>query len=180
MVLPAMADLAAIPSPDGVPAIAVIGCGNPNRRDDGVGGEVLRQLAPQLRARADAVRLLDAGTDGMGVMFAARGCTALILIDACRSGSEPGAIFQLPGAELAAPHPPSLTLHDFRWDHALYAGRRIFAADFPSDVTVFLIEAESVDLGIGLSPPVAEAASRVAAMIAERLGQPAAPVGASP
>ena len=172
--------VAAIPRMAGAPAIAVIGCGNPNRRDDGVGGEVLRRLGPRLSDRADTVRLLDAGTDGMAVMFAARGCAALILIDACRSGSEPGAIFQLPGAELAAPHPPSLTLHDFRWDHALYAGRQIFAADFPTDVTVFLIEAESVDLGVGLSPPVAEAAGRVAAMIAERLARPAPRADASP
>ena len=52
-----------------------------------------------LRARnaggdGTGVSLLDAGTDGMAVIFGARGCRTLVIIDACRSGSEPGAIFE--------------------------------------------------------------------------------------
>jgi hydrogenase maturation protease len=70
-------------------------------------------------------------------------------------------VFELPGTEVARDHEPSLNLHDFRWDHALAAGRRIFAADFPDDVTVWLIEAASTDFGIGLSPAVAVAANKV-------------------
>ena len=62
--------------------IAVIGCGNPNRSDDGAGPAVIRALRESAAglARTD-VRLFDAGTDGMAVMFAARGCSTLILID---------------------------------------------------------------------------------------------------
>jgi hydrogenase maturation protease len=142
--------------------IAVIGCGNSNRRDDGVGSEVVRLLGDRGIAGDPLVRLLDAGTDGMAVMFAARACRRVIIIDACRSGSDAGAVFEVPGAELEARHEPSLTLHDFRWDHALYAGRRLFGETFPSAVTVFLVETESVDLGIGLSPAVAASALQVA------------------
>jgi len=158
--------------------IAVIACGNANRSDDGAGLEVLRALkARGLDTGASDVRLLDAGTDGMAVMFAARGCRSLILVDACRSGSQPGAIFEVPGAELAQAYEPSLNLHDFRFDHALHAGRMIFREDFPEDVVAFLIEAETVALGIGLSAPVAasiaKVADRIAALIEERLGAPA-------
>ncbi len=154
--------------------IAVIACGNANRSDDGAGAEVLRLLrARGLGAFADNVRLLDAGTDGMAVMFAARGCRSLILVDACRSGSEPGAIFEVPGDEIAQAYTPSLNLHDFRFDHALYAGRRIFREDFPEDVVVFLIEAETVGFRVGLSAPVTAAvdkvAARIEALIEERL-----------
>jgi hydrogenase maturation protease len=56
-----------------------------------------------LRARGaegTGVGLLDAGTDGMAVVFAARGCRTLIIIDAYLSGSDPGAIFEVPGTEL--------------------------------------------------------------------------------
>ena len=141
--------------------IAVIGCGNPNRRDDGAGPETIRRLAGRLGGNP-AVRLLDAGTDGMAVMFAARGARTLIVIDACRSGSAPGAVFELGGAELERAHQPSLTLHDFRWEHALHAGRRIFAEAFPADVLVELIEAESTDFGLELSPAVAVAVDTVA------------------
>lgn len=149
------------PEQEGDARIAVIGCGNPNRSDDGVGCEILRALAAGGLATDGRVRLLDAGTDGMAVMFAARGCRTLIIVDACRSGSPPGAVFEVPGTELEQRHRPTLTLHDFRWDHALYAGRRIFGDAFPMDVTVLLIEAGTLDLGTGLSPDVAAAAAKV-------------------
>jgi hydrogenase maturation protease len=142
---------------------AVIGCGNPARRDDGVAGEVLRRLASHAR---ENIKLLDAGTDGVAVMFAARGCRRLLIVDACRTGAEPGAVFEVPGAALEPDHAPPLATHDFRWDHAIAAGRRIYRDDFPDDVTVFLIEAETLDFGIGLSAPVATSARIVADRIA--------------
>jgi hydrogenase maturation protease len=145
--------------------IAVVGCGNLNRGDDGAGTHVIDALRTR-QLEQHGVRLLDAGTDGMATMFAARGCRSLIVIDACRSGSEPGAIFEVPGSELALRYEPSLNLHDFRWDHALHAGRQIFRDEFPQDVTVFLIEAETVDFGIGLSSSVALATQKVADRIA--------------
>jgi hydrogenase maturation protease len=147
--------------------IVVIGCGNPNRSDDGAGPEVVRAL--RARGTVDGVRLLDAGTDGMAVIFAARGCRTLIIVDACRSGSEPGAIFEVPGAELERQYQPALNLHDFRWDHALHAGRMLLRDDFPADVTVLLIEAANLDFGVGLSPAVAAAASKVADRVGELL-----------
>lgn len=150
--------------------IAVIGCGNANRTDDAAGLEVVRLLkdSAPLRGRTD-VRLLDAGTDGMAVMFAARGCTTLIVVDSCRSGAEPGATFEVPGHEVETRFTPSLNLHEFRWDHALYAGRQIYRDAFPKDVTAFLIEAHSVELGCGLTAEVACAAARVAQKIEARI-----------
>jgi hydrogenase maturation protease len=161
-VVPAVADL-----------IAVIGCGNPTRSDDGFGAAVVRRLAPLAGPRL-VVR--DAGTDGIAVMFAARGCSALIVVDACRSGALPGALIELPADAVAAPHRPSLTLHDFRWDHALHAGRAMFAAEFPADVTVLLVEAASVAFGLELSPAVAAAVDKAVARIAELLAARGLPV----
>jgi len=157
--------------------IAIIGCGNPNRSDDGVGSEIVRALAARDVARDARVRLLDAGTDGMGIMFMARGCHALIIVDACRSGSAPGAVFEVPGAELENSHQPALTLHDFRWEHALFAGRKMFGDAFPQDVTVLLIEAAAIGLGVGLSPSVTEAAARVIARVESLVGSRLQPSG---
>ncbi|GLR83760.1 hydrogenase maturation protease [Bradyrhizobium iriomotense] len=147
--------------------IAVVACGNPNRSDDGAGLAVLQLLKRRGLDHDGAVRLLDAGTDGMATMFAARGCRALIVIDACQSGSEPGAIFEVPGSELTQRYAPGLNLHDFRWDHALFAGKAIFRDAFPDDVVVFLIEAQSIDLGLTMSEPASGAASKVADRIEE-------------
>ena len=155
MVVPALANL----------MMAIVGCGNPNRSDDGAGITVVHLLKARI-LETEHVRIFDAGTDGMAVLFAARGCTSLVIVDACRSGAEPGAVFEVPGSELASDHPPSLNLHDFRWDHAIAAGRKIYGAAFPTDVKVFLIEARSLDLGLTLSAEVEAATQVVAARIA--------------
>ena len=97
----------------------------------------------------------------MDVMFQARGARKLIIIDAAKTGSQAGAIFEVPGDQLAADHEAVFSLHDFRWDHALAAGRKIFREQFPADVTVYLIESQRLDLGLDLSDPVRESAYKV-------------------
>ncbi len=152
--------------------LTIIGCGNPNRSDDGVGIAVVHRLQERLQTEPQAdMRIFDAGTDGMGVMFQARGSSSLILIDACKSGADPGAIFEVPGNELEGKPPDSFNLHDFRWDHALFAGRQIFKNEFPEDITVFLIEAANLEFGLELSAPVAAAAEQVVEKIMERIAE---------
>jgi hydrogenase maturation protease len=142
--------------------LCVIGCGNSTRSDDGVGVHVAQVLRAQLPTSPPPdVRVFDAGTGGMDVMFQARGARQLIIVDACKSDSQAGAIFRVPGDELASEPDAGYSLHDFRWQHALTAGRKIFGADFPANVTVYLIEAESLVFGVGLSEPVSAAANRV-------------------
>jgi hydrogenase maturation protease len=146
--------------------LTIIGCGNPNRSDDGAGVVVAQRLLATFAAKpAAGVRVFDTGTSGLEVMFKARGSRSLILIDACSSGSEPGAIFTVPGHELERRPEPSYSLHGVRWEHALYAGRQIFKQDFPEAVMVYLIEKQTLELGIGLSPPVEQAVDLVVALI---------------
>ncbi len=148
----------------------VIGCGNTNRSDDGVGSYVATSLMRHFaRAPNPAVRIFDAGTCGIEVMFAARSATQLVIVDAGETGSVPGAIFRVPGHELESLHQPVYSLHDFRWDHALFAGRKIFREQFPKDVTVFLIEAKELGLGLALSPPVLRAAEEVVHTICQMI-----------
>jgi hydrogenase maturation protease len=149
--------------------IVVVGCGNSNRSDDGVGPRIVSTLRSR-EVEGHGVRLIDAGTDGMATMFAARGARSLIIVDACRTQSTPGSIFEVPGNELEQGYTPALTMHDFRWDHALFVGRKIFRDAFPTDVVVLLIEAGTVEFGIGLSPAVSLAADVVTERI-ERLIQ---------
>jgi hydrogenase maturation protease len=149
--------------------LTIIGCGNLTRSDDGLGPIVARRLHDHVAAlgRTD-VRVLDAGTDGMAVMFFARDTDALVIVDAARTGSEPGAVYEVPGEVLASEYELGLNFNDFRWDHAIAAGQRIFADSFPRAVTVLLVESESTGFGLELSPRVAAAADHVVARI-ERL-----------
>ena len=146
--------------------LTIIGCGNLNRCDDAVGVIVAQKLQQHLTQQPlPHVQIYDCGTAGMEVMFQARGSQKLIIVDASHTGSDIGAIFKIPGKELAALPEPSYNLHDFRWDNALAAGRQIFKDEFPQDVTVYLIEAANLGFGWELTPAVRDAADLVVAEI---------------
>jgi hydrogenase maturation protease len=141
-------------------AVLVVGCGNLLRGDDGVGPILVRHLWE--RGVPDALRLVDGGTAGMDVAFQMRGAQRVVIVDASATGARPGTIYRVPGAELAELPPlEGLHTHSFRWDHAIAFARWALAAACPSDITVFLIEAASVDLGAELSPEVAAAMDEV-------------------
>ena len=150
--------------------LAIIGCGNTNREDDGVGVYVAQQLLElQTKNSWNGVTVYDAGTSGMDIMFKARGCESLIVVDANQSDSEPGTIYEVPGSELANVPEPSYNLHDFRWDHALYAGKKIYKEEFPEDVIAYLVEIKSMSMRIGLSSEVQKSGDRVVEKIIERI-----------
>lgn len=157
--MPLVADMTA-------PRTAIIGCGNPTRADDGAGPAVIARLAS--RGMPEHVDLFDAGTDGMAVMYSARGAQRLIIIDAREPEGQPGAVFEVPGDLLTVEPQHGAGLHAFRWDHALFVGRKLFGAAFPDDVQVFLIEAGSLDFSVELTEPVARAVETVADRIAAR------------
>jgi hydrogenase maturation protease len=140
----------------------IIGCGNLNRNDDAVGVIIAQRLQQYLATYPHPhVKVYDCGTAGIEVMFKARGSKHLIIIDASSTNSEPGAVFKVPGEELEALPERSYNLHDFRWDNAIAAGKKIFKDDFPSSVTVYLIEAANLDFGWQLSHAVEHSADIV-------------------
>ncbi|MDJ0845867.1 hydrogenase maturation protease [Crocosphaera sp.] len=142
--------------------LTVIGCGNLNRCDDAVGVIIAQKLQESFEDKnLSNVKIYDCGTAGMEVMFQARGSKKLIIVDACSTDSEPGTIYKVPGNELEELPEPSYSLHDFRWDHALAAGRKIFKEEFPNDVTVYLIEAENLGLGLEISVSLKDSVQQV-------------------
>lgn len=142
--------------------LTIIGCGNLNRCDDAVGVWVAQSLQQVLKTAPNQdVQVYDCGTAGMEVMFQARGSRALVIIDASSTGSEPGTVYKVPGEVLERLPDPGYNLHDFRWNHAIAAGRKIFKDEFPKDVTVYLIEAESLGFGLELSTLVKQSGDRV-------------------
>lgn len=140
--------------------------------DDGVGVYVAQRLKEFLKDQPKQnVIVFDAGTGGIDVMFQARGSSRLIIVDAGQTGSEAGTIYQVPGKELERTREVSYSLHDFRWDDALFAGRKIFKEDFPKDVTVYLIEANSLDYGLEMTQSVIASAEKVIEKIKEIIAE---------
>ena len=150
--------------------VLVIGCGNPLRGDDAAGPVLVRRLWD--RGLPEGVRCADGGTGGMDVVFQMRGVPEVILVDACRTGAEPGAIFEVPGDEVANLPPLSgINLHAFRWDHALAFARWLLREGRPDRVSAILIEGATFDVGAALSPAV----DRAIDAVVDRLGTRFAP-----
>ncbi len=143
----------------------IVGCGNILRGDDAAGPVFIRRLWE--RGLPSGVRCADGGTGGMDVAFQMRGVPEVILVDACRSGAEPGSLFRVPGSELEhLPPVAGINLHSFRWDHALAFARWLLKEEYPRNVTVFLIEAGQIDFGAPLSPAVDGALRRLEELFA--------------
>ncbi|MBW0116775.1 hydrogenase maturation protease [Pseudonocardia sp. KRD-169] len=142
----------------------MVGCGNLLRGDDGVGPILVRHLWE--RGVPDGARLVDGGTAGMDVAFQMRGAGRVVIVDASATGAEPGTLYRVPGAELETLPPLSgLHTHSFRWDHAIAFARWALAEACPDDITVFLVEAASVEMGADLTEPVVAGMEQVIALI---------------
>jgi len=145
----------------------LIGCGNILRGDDAAGPVLVRRLWQ--RGLPPGVRCADGGTGGMDVAFQMRGVPQVVLVDACRSGHRPGSLFRLPGQAVEQlPPPEGINLHAFRWDHALAFARWLLKDEYPREVTVYLIEGASFELGEPLSPEVDRAVDQLADLLLDQ------------
>ena len=155
---------------DKVADTLIIGCGNLLRGDDAVGPVLIRHLWEL--GLPEGVRCADGGTGGKDVAFQMRGVRHVILVDACVSGSEPGSLFCLPAEEVETLPPlAGINLHAFRWDHALTFAHWLLKEDYPKEITVYLIEAQSLTIGDPLSDPVAKAMRKLAKLLLSQLAE---------
>ncbi len=154
----------------------VIGCGNLLRGDDAVGPVLVRRLLD--RGLPDGAEVADGGTSGMDVAFRMRGADRVILVDAAATGGEPGTLYRMLGTDVEAlPDLSTINLHSFRWDHALAFARWLLKDDYPTDVIVYLVEADSFEFGAQLSPTVDAATDRLVDRLLVELAHEFAPAG---
>lgn len=134
----------------------VLGLGNPILRDDAVGLLVAEQIRPLLAGQAD----IEVGVDywgGLRLMERMVGFDRAIVIDAIRSGAEPGTLQILSPGEL--PTQRSSSAHDVNLLTALKLGRQAGAV-LPVNERITLLAIEAVDttnFGEELTPEVAAA-----------------------
>lgn len=162
----------ATPEPESPPVVPVlvVGCGNLLRGDDAVGPTLVRHLWD--RGVPDHVELVDGGTAGMDVAFKMRGRRTVVIVDAARTGAEPGTVFRVPGEEVEElPPVTGLHQHAFRWDHALAVGRWLLKDAYPEQVVVYLVEAASLEPGAELTEPVRAAMERVIEHVLDEVGR---------
>ena len=144
----------------------VIGVGNSDRGDDGVGAEVLARLEGRVPAGVRLVRL--SGADPTLLIDAWAWAERAFVVDAMVSGAAAGTLRRFDAA--AGPLPAEV---QFFSTHVLGAGAAVEMARvlgrLPEVLTVYAVEGATFTLGAGLSPAAAAGAAEAAARILEEV-----------
>ena len=142
-----------------MPRVMVLGVGNLLLTDDGVGVSVAQTLAETPDKLPGGTTIMDGGTFGLDLAPRLRDIDKLVIVDAVAHGSPPGHIGVWHGEEVARLFGNPLSVHQVGVDALL--GALTLLGAVPPEVLVVGIEPFSVEPGVGLSEPVAEALPRL-------------------
>jgi hydrogenase maturation protease len=140
--------------------VLVIGVGNPDRGDDAVGWRVVDQLT-------GSCEVARSSGDPAGLIEAWRGHDRVLVVDATRSGLDPGTVWT---ADLLAEPLPAGALassHGLGPVEAVELARAL--GDLPGELILVGIEGSAWEHGTPLSKEVRAGAEEAVALIRDRL-----------
>jgi hydrogenase maturation protease len=145
--------------------LLVVGVGNPDRGDDGIGPLVARQLLGRV---SPSVAIIERSGDALALIDDWAGRDAVILVDAAAPGAAPGQVHRIDLLEEALPPEVSLSsTHAFGVAEAVGLAHTLGL--LPARVIAYAIEGANFDPGAPVSPKVAAAAGEVATRVAAEL-----------
>jgi hydrogenase maturation protease len=144
----------------------VLAVGNPLMGDDGLGLAALGRLRERF-VLDPFVELVDGGTDGVRLLPVVEDAGRLLVLDAVRTGAEPGTLVTLRAEDLPEALPLAVSPHqiDLREIFALAALRETL----PRELVVLGLEPERVEFGEGLGPRVSRGIDALVEHVAKRL-----------
>lgn len=145
--------------------LLVVGIGNPDRGDDGIGPLVVRRLAG--RVSTDVV-LIERTGDALALIEDWAGADGVVLVDAAAPGTAPGSIHRIDLLRDALPSHLSLSsTHAFGVADAVALARTL--GRLPAGITVYAIEGANFTPGAPVTPVVAASIEDVVTRIAAEL-----------
>jgi hydrogenase maturation protease len=134
----------------------VIGVGNPDRGDDGVGRVVARLLRPHMS-------VVEHNGEATALVDTLRSARHTWLIDAAQSDSPPGTIHRIDCTKDIPLLRSTVSSHGFGLAEAIGLARAL--GTMPPHCIIYAIEGTCFTLGTPMSPPVTGAAREVAQRI---------------
>ena len=131
--------------------LLILGLGNVICGDDGVGVAAVERLRREYEL-PDGVEALDGGTLGVTLLHYAAGADDLLLVDAIRADATAGSLVRLSGDDVAPAVRERLSVHQIGVADLL-EGLRLLDA-YPRRVRLLGLVPETLELKVGLSPPV--------------------------
>jgi hydrogenase maturation protease len=145
--------------------VLLVGLGNPDRGDDGVGQIVARKLAANLPA---GVAVAESGADMTSLIAAWEGFDAVICIDAAAPLTAPGRIHRYDLATTELLHDVvHVSSHGLGLADTVALARVLNAA--PRDIIVYAVEGTSFAIGATMTPEVSMAVAEVVDHIADEV-----------
>ena len=123
--------------------VLILGVGNLLRSDDGVGLHVIEALRKE--ETGDNIDLIEA-VSGLDILDAIKGYDRIILVDAIKTGGEPGIIYQLSLEDFKDKQTVNSFSTHLNMDipTMLELGNRLFPEKMPEDIQIIAIEAEDI------------------------------------
>lgn len=146
--------------------VLVLGLGNILLRDEGVGVRVIEALADRFRMPA-GVEILDGGTSGMDLLDAIAACDHLLICDAVRADAPPASVIRLTGSQVPALFRNRFSPHQLGVADVL--ATLVLTDETPASVTLIGVVPCDLDLGLDLSPEVAQALERAVELLVVEL-----------
>lgn len=152
---------------DQVAKMLVVGVGNPDRGDDGIGPLVVRRLPGRV---SKDISVIERPGDALALIDDWAGHHTVILVDAAAPASTPGRIHRIDLLENELPVDVSLSsTHAFGVADAVGLARKLDL--LPRHLIVYAIEGASFDHGTPISREVAAAIDDVVTRVADEILQ---------
>ena len=145
--------------------VLVLGIGNVLMTDEGLGVRALEAVRDGYRL-PPGVRCVDGGTMGLALLDLIKEFPSVIVIDAVKSGSEPGTILTIRGKDI----PASAGIRPSA--HGLGVKEMMALAEFEGfqpDISVIGMEPKDVSPGLGLTPLVKKRLSALVEAVIKEL-----------
>ncbi len=144
--------------------VIILGVGNLLLKDEGVGIHVIKEMESQ--DLPPGVTALDAGTAALDLLSVICESEKIIVIDALRSGGEPGTIYRCLPEELVDTYKGPLSLHQVDLLDVLLMARQLGGT---ACVVIIGVEPEDIEYGLELTPRVKGAVPRVIRAVFQEL-----------
>ncbi len=151
--------------------IKIIGIGQSLRGDDAAGLRAVHLWSEMYQAKLNRpnLKVVMAYIPGLGLLGLLEGSAVAILVDAVRSGAEPGTLHRINEDQLSAFGRGSGSAHGWGVAESLAMGRQLNFPGLPARLILLGIEAGSLTVGEALRPPVESALPEAARLIEQVL-----------
>lgn len=144
----------------------VLGIGNTILTDEAAGVRAALALEQAYKVPAN-VQVIDGGTSGMEMIEDLSNLDFLIVLDVVKTGAVPGTVVKIAGDEIPVFFRQKLSPHQIALPDVLASLELLDT--MPKEIIVLGIEPISLELGIEMTPTIAEKVPVLAAMAAAEL-----------